>query len=408
MDAGHEAFLFCERSSLGIVREHGVAAEALSGDIRSLLPVGRAGADAGADLGVGEMLRIVGAGARLIRGCSAAWTAAVAGHARDADMVLVSGLAAPVGHAVAAALDKPAVHLWLQPTTPTGEFPSAVLPPWRLPGWMNRLSYVVSPNAVLQRLGGRAAVEASVRLFGAASGPAAASASAPGRSRRAVPVVYGFSRHLVKPPGDWRADIRVCGAWALASPHWRPSVALSDFLSAGPAPLYVGFGSVSSFVRRRRLEEIISAIGGRRAVFYPGWSDVTAEMLPDNFFVVGHTSHAWLFPRMSMIIHHCGAGTTHAAAAAGVPSVCLPLGTDQAFWAGRLAAAGVAPAYVPASRIDSRKLTKMIAFAERTDVRDRARALGVAMSTENGVADAVRVIEAELQRALGEGRQKPQ
>jgi sterol 3beta-glucosyltransferase len=171
---------------------------------------------------------------------------------------------------------------------------------------------------------------------------------------------------------------------------------LFDFLAAGPAPIYVGFGAVSSFIRQQRLNEITSAIAGRRALFHPGWSKITSAMLPNDVFVVGDTPHTWLFPRTSMVIHHCGAGTTHTAARAGVPSIGLPVGADQMFWAGRLAVAGVAPKYVRATKIDARALSTMIEFAEREDVRRRARALGSAMSEENGVAVAVQAIETRM------------
>jgi hypothetical protein len=190
-----------------------------------------------------------------------------------------------------------------------------------------------------------------------------------------------------------RSAIQICGHWALPSNDWQPPSDLLDFLAAGAPPIYVGFGAVSSFIRQRGLTEIATAIAGRRALFYPGWSKITSALLPGNFFVVGDTPHTWLFPRASMVIHHSGAGTTHSAARAGVPSIALPVGADQFFWAGRLAAAGVAPKYIRATKIDARSLARMIDFAEGDGVRRRARALGAAMAEESGVAAAVKAIE---------------
>ena len=48
-------------------------------------------------------------------------------------------------------------------------------------------------------------------------------------------------------------------------------------------------------------------------------------------------------PGVAALVHHGGAGTSHTAAAAGVVQVVLPLRFDQALWAGRLEALGVAP-----------------------------------------------------------------
>src|SRR5262249_17818706 len=43
-----------------------------------------------------------------------------------------------------------------------------------------------------------------------------------------------------------------------------------------------------------------------------------------------------LFPRVAAVVHHGGAGTTAAAARAGVPQVITPLFGDQFYWAGRI------------------------------------------------------------------------
>jgi len=96
------------------------------------------------------------------------------------------------------------------------------------------------------------------------------------------------------------------------------------------------------------------------------------------------------------VIHHCGAGTSHTVARAGVPSIPLPVGADQLFWAGRLAAAGVAPKYMRGTRIETQRLSRMIEFAEQDTVRQRAKALGALMSEEDGVRSAVEAIEVRV------------
>ncbi|HEX2493951.1 MAG TPA: nucleotide disphospho-sugar-binding domain-containing protein, partial [Steroidobacter sp.] len=138
--------------------------------------------------------------------------------------------------------------------------------------------------------------------------------------------------------------------------HWKPPAELETFLADGAPPIYVGFGSMVGFDSDRLLDILIDGIDGRRALFFPGWSDIDAARLLRNFHVIGNTPHQWLFPRTAMVMHHGGAGTTHAAAAAGVPSIVLPFAGDQAFWAGRVRAAGVAPNAVPGSMITAAQL----------------------------------------------------
>ena len=385
MDARHEVKLFAEQSTVGSADALGVPVEALAGALQSTLP----GTDPSQELRGIDILTSIRQGFRVINGNTAAWMSAVAEHARSADAVLFAGLAAPMAEELADALDKPAIALWLQPTTRTREFSSPALPPMNLPGWLNQLSYAASPRGLIRRFYGRAARRARRKIF--------ATKGMGGRSP-AIPFLYGFSRHLVRRPDDWPDSHRICGHWPLPASSWRPPVDLTEFLGAGPAPIYIGFGAMSSFIRRKGLTEIAAAIDGRRALFFPGWSRITAAMLPQNFHLIGDTPHAWLFPRTSMVIHHGGAGTSHTASRAGVPSIPLPVGADQFFWSNRLAAVGVSPATVRATRIDAVALSTMIAFAEREEVRARALALGASMAGEEGVARAVRAIELHTAR----------
>jgi len=68
--------------------------------------------------------------------------------------------------------------------------------------------------------------------------------------------------------------------------------------------------------------------------------------------------HDWLFPRVSAVVHHGGAGTTAAALRAGVPSVILPFFFDQGFWGRRLAACGLGPPPIPFYRLSAATLER--------------------------------------------------
>lgn len=383
LDAGHEVRLFTELSTLGSAHQQGVPVEALPGDLKSALPLN----DPLRELHVLDMIRTGRQGLRVINAHALSWMRTVAEHARSSDLILFAGLASLLGQTVARALRKPAIGLWLQPASPTREFPCWTLHPLKLPASMNRLTYRLSPQAIIRCLYGKSIEAACRQIFGA---PIRAG------SGREFPILYGFSRHLVPRPDDWPDRHQVCGHWPLPPSNWQAPGDLLEFLSGGPAPIYIGFGAVASFIRQRRLSEIVAAVAGRRALFFPGWSQIDASMLPGNFFTLSDTPHSWLFPRTSMVIHHGGAGTSHTAARAGVPSIPLPVAVDQFFWADRLASAGVAPRYIRATQIDAPSLRKMIEFAAQDSVRERARELGTAMSQEDGVARAVQAIESGL------------
>ena len=205
--------------------------------------------------------------------------------------------------------------------------------------------------------------------------------------------------HLLPTPADWPANVCLCGQWLARSPAWTPPPALANFLAAGEAPVYIGFGSMTGFDNARLLDALIEAIAGRRALFHPGWSGIDPKALPDNLLAIGDTPHDWLFPRTAAVIHHGGSGTSHSAARAGVPSIVTPFAGDQFFWAERLRLAGVAPAAVDGRGPRLRHSPALSTSPPTVRVRSRARVLGERMRVENGIMDAVATFERMVRRS---------
>ena len=81
---------------------------------------------------------------------------------------------------------------------------------------------------------------------------------------------------------------------------------------------------------------------GVRAVISKGWSgrrpDVEQKVIefPESIFSLDSVPHDWLFPRMSAVVHHGGAGTTAAGVRAGIPTCINPYFGDQFFWGARV------------------------------------------------------------------------
>ncbi len=174
---------------------------------------------------------------------------------------------------------------------------------------------------------------------------------------------------------------------------WTPPQAPADFLAAGDAPVYIGFGSMTGFDKRRLSDALIAALGGRRALFHPGWSGLDPKALPGNLFTVGETPRDWLFPRTAAVIHHGGSGTSHSAARAGVPSIVAPFAGDQFFWAERLRLSGVAPAPLDGRRPKAEAFARALDLAATAAMRAGAGSLGTRMRVEDGVANGVLALE---------------
>lgn len=375
LDRGHELKLFADDSTLTLPRMLGIPCEALQGDIQSILPIG----DPQQPLRLADILGVVKGIRNLFQAHMADWLRAVAEHARSAEAILFCSLAYGPGLILREELRKPAVFLSLQPSWPTREFCSPSMQPMRLPGWVNRWTHALAYRQLWSLCAG-SAPRARYKVFGT---------RAAARPALDFPMLCGVSRALVAQPADWPPDHRICGHWCGPAPEWQPPSALLNFLQGEP-PIYAGFGSASSFIRSKALKTLIQALSGRRVVFSPGWSNIDRSFLPDNFFIARNVPHEWLFPRVSLAIHHGGAGTTHTAARAGVPQVILPCGNDQFFWAARAAARGAAPRFAGKS---AAAIAKMIAFAQQDSTRCKARELADEMAREDGVGTAVMALE---------------
>lgn len=371
-NAGHEVRLLGDAGTLGSARELGVPAQALSGDIRELFAEwGRHGPRGTAR----ALLRLTNANTK-------AWTLETLAGARGCDAILTSGLAGFVGLSVAEHLNIPAIGTGMIPLTPSREFPSPFLPAGRVPAWLNRASLELT-NRLLW-LGLRKSLnEARKSALGLPP-----LGSLPTRH----PMLYGISPTILPQPADWPAQARICGQWEIPERDYSAPPELVRFLAAGPAPIYVGFGSMAG-IDARMVDIALSALAGRRALFYPGWSGMDDIPLPDNILRIGSVPHRWLFPRTALVIHHGGSGTTHSATRAGKPSVVVPFAGDQSFWAERLVRLGIAPPARTARRLNAQALAAAITFAEQPDVQERAARLGMRMAREDGVAVAVSAIE---------------
>jgi sterol 3beta-glucosyltransferase len=227
----------------------GVSVLPLSGDIRDLF-VGKTGdarASAKALAGINNRNTM-------------AWMHEALAAARGSDVIIASGLVGFVGLAVAEYLKVPVIGAGMIPLTPTREFPSPFLPPFHAMGWIHRVSHVFT-NQMVWLSFRKAFNRARVEVLGL-----------PEQRKLPTthPMLYGISPTLLSRPADWPDNARMCGQWVQPAGDWTPPVELSQFLEAGPPPIYIGFGSMAGFDAARMQQAIVAALDGRRALFYPG------------------------------------------------------------------------------------------------------------------------------------------
>jgi hypothetical protein len=113
-------------------------------------------------------------------------------------------------------------------------------------------------------------------------------------------------------------------------------------------PVYMGWGSM---IRKSTHEMVLFAVealmlSNQRGIILGGMAGLSMQVLKDavagnvnsqqiidyakeNVLFVDKAPHEWLFPQVSLTVHHGGAGTLNATLRAGVPTIVTPIFGDQ-------------------------------------------------------------------------------
>ncbi|TDC84928.1 glycosyltransferase [Actinomadura sp. 7K507] len=380
-DAGHEVAIAAHEPLGELVRKCGLEYRPLPMDLRAELT----SAEGGRVLRTSPL-----ALARFARMYARHWSQmadATLAAAQGSDLLLLSTMGW-LGIHVAEGLGIPSMGVYLQPMDPTREFPPAVLTTRSLGHAGNRTA--MRTMRVAGQMPFRSVVkDLRKRLDLPPMGPAALFRRL---DRTGWPVHYGFSPLVVPRPADWPSGRDVVGYWWPESvPDWRPPEHLTDFLDAGPPPVFVGFGSMNVGDGARMGELVASALrrAGMRGVIQAGWGELAAGA-HDDVISIGDVPHDWLFPRMAAVVHHGGAGTTAAGLRAGVPTVIVPSAADQPFWGARIAKLGAGSCTGPLRRLSTGELTQ--ALRDAPSHRDRAREISQGIAEEDGAGQVVKAI----------------
>ena len=327
-----------------------------------------------------------------------AWTAI---QADPPDVIVSNGTAIFAGASLAEKLGVPYVRADLQPTEMTRALPSTLVSP--APTWLHKIGGAGLYNLISHGWSGwtiwngtrEATNRARVEVLGlppwARLGPIGE------LQRHGWPVLCAYSDAVVEKPFEWADNVHITGYWTLpASETWTPPEELTAFLESGPLPICVTFGSMLGPEPERVTSAVLAAIEriGRRAILVSGWGGLADVDLPPGVMRLDSAPFEWLFQHVSVVVHHCGAGTTGAALGAGIPSVAVPLYADQPFWARRLSELGVAPPPLLMLDLEAEPLAQAIEAALMDpSVGAAALELGQRLGAEDGVGSAIAILE---------------
>lgn len=216
-----------------------------------------------------------------------------------------------------------------------------------------------------------------------------------------VPTVLAVSPRVVPPAAEWGANVTQTGFWFVERTEpWQPPDEVRAFLADGPPPVYLGLGSMATADPAGVVHAFTTALDrlGLRGVLSAGWAGLRAEDLPATVLALDGAPHDALFPQMSIVIHHGGAGTTAAALRAGVPQVVVPHIADQPYWGRRVHELGVGAAPIHRKHLTADRLAAASTEAARPEVVRAATALGEQVRGEDGVGMATAAILAVIEK----------
>ena len=223
-----------------------------------------------------------------------------------------------------------------------------------------------------------------------------------------------YSTCLISQPSDWQPGDRLVGPiFEDASNDIDVPIGLKEFLQQSTTSklIYIGMGSMVSVMlaphqQRVLLNNITTAVNTnqcRAIISLSGFDPSAITALPESekiFFINENISHDWLFPQLSAVVHHGGAGTTHAGLRHGLPTLIVPFFADQPFNGDRIAINRLGPKPIPFRKLNANKLTRALGdlLIDNYSLYDaNVKRASEIMKNEDGLGQCVQLIETELE-----------
>jgi len=209
-----------------------------------------------------------------------------------------------------------------------------------------------------------------------------------------------FSRVLGVEQKDWPEHTKIAGFCFYDSDAGNAALPphLEGFLAAGPPPIVFTLGSAAVLAAGNFYE--VSARAAMkmhaRAVLLIG-SDPRNRprtRLPDSICVAEYAPYSGLFPRVSMVVHQGGVGTTAQCLRAGKPMLIMPYSHDQPDNARRMRRLGVARVIQRQKYKPLRVARKLARMMDEPLFAERAQSVATLVRGEDGTATACDELEA--------------
>jgi UDP:flavonoid glycosyltransferase YjiC (YdhE family) len=197
----------------------------------------------------------------------------------------------------------------------------------------------------------------------------------------------------------WDHHHQIVGYWFAGAPQeWVPTPNLLSYLENGDPPVLISLGAMSlgdddALESAKLFVDAIQEVGIRAII--QGWETGIKQLtLPPSVYAPGPLPHSWLLPYCAGIVHHGGYGTTAAGLRAGIPALVIPHIADQFYWGQKIHELGVGPQPIHRTKLDLSGLASSLdQLIRKEEFQTAAFSLGEQIRSENGVKNAVRLIE---------------
>ena len=236
-----------------------------------------------------------------------------------------------------------------------------------------------------------------------------------------TPAVLGYSDILSPRPEDYDEEkVKIVGPLM----DKEPANSVDSFLktkdgqnlttyfdkAAGSSKptVFVGFGSMWEVITDVEKQTLLTAIIGCAKMlenetngFIVQCDETTFEKakkdgVPDNFVTIQSAPHSWLFPKVDIVVCHGGSGTTHKALlhnCATIVCPCKPADSDQPFWAGCVARAGLGVHGPNATSVTKSNLVKCIhQILNSSDIKKKVQVASDSMKKQDGIKNGAKAV----------------
>lgn len=212
-----------------------------------------------------------------------------------------------------------------------------------------------------------------------------------------LPSWYPISKHIFTKPDVWGDHVQITGYLEREPPtEWNMSDDLKQFLARFDKIIMVSFGSMTND-KPEHFTQMILQLAQKHAwavIFNTASGGFNATgAYPDHIRFVEYIPYKLILPRIYLVIHHGGTGTTHLSIKYGCVSIVIPHILDQFFWADTIHQKKLGPKGIPIFKLTSASLETAIleALASR-EYKINAEQIALQMQSEPVYSELIQMI----------------